>query len=44
MMESRRMMKIPERKIQLVHNATGLGSYTRWLRKTRVKAEKRWNV
>ena len=39
LVEECRKLKIPERKIQLVHNAIDLGAYTRWLSKTQAKAE-----
>jgi glycosyltransferase involved in cell wall biosynthesis len=39
LVEECRKLKIPERKIQLVHNAIDLGNYTRWLSKTNAKAE-----
>jgi len=39
LVEECRNLKIPEHKIQLVHNAIDLGAYTRWLSKTQAKAD-----
>jgi glycosyltransferase involved in cell wall biosynthesis len=39
LVEECRKLKIPERKIQLVHNAIDLGTYTRWLSKSQARGE-----